>query len=238
MRDRVVLFLGAGASNPLLIPTSEDFVPRFLESSPQFTDTWKTIESRLSSSGYRSPIDLEAAMTTLDALSSPDPVAYLEEAAGPTPFFYFGTGTSAEIRALSTKFGDESARMAASLRLFVRQKCERPDFRSISEVYDPLLTAMGDGPWSIPGRGSLSFTKHSTDRGFPIPDFYCFTTNYDLAFERYCRRNLKIQIKTGFKDQDGEVSLSRHEILNHDPYYGVLHLHGSVEMLRLSDGRI
>ena len=84
-------------------------------------------------------------MTVLDALSSPDPIAYLEEAAGPTPFFYFESETPGAIRALSSQVGDEPHKMAEALRLFVRQKCERPDFSSITRIYDPLLSAIGEG---------------------------------------------------------------------------------------------
>jgi len=236
MRDRVVLFLGAGASAPLSIPTSKEFIPRFLEASPQFSNMWLGIESRLSKSGYSQPIDLEAAMTVLDALSSVDPIAYLEDAAGAAPFFFFQSDFASSIEKISLDYGQQSNKMAEALRLFVRQKCERPDFSKI-RIYDSLMSAIGEGPWNIPDRGNYSFTMRGTPR-FNIPDFYCFTTNYDLAFERYCRRELKIQVKTGFRDEQGEVTLSRHDLLNHDVPFGVLHLHGSVEMLRVSDGNI
>ncbi|MFA5896216.1 MAG: SIR2 family protein [Thermoplasmata archaeon] len=169
-------------------------------------------------------------MTVLDALSAPDPSRYLEEAAGPIPFLFSGNKVSDTLGGFVHELGDEPSRMAYALRLFVRDRCRNPDFGRVNEVYDPLVRGLADAA------SSYGINSSSSSRGVNYPAFDCFTTNYDLAFEAYCRR-LGMTINTGEVERDGYLSFSAYQARQSNPYL-LLHLHGSINMVRLADGRV
>lgn len=228
--DRLLLFLGAGASAPLSVPTNMDFVPEFLTKFQEFANLWTRIRNGLHAAGFSRPLDLEAVMTVLDALSADEPGRYLEQAAGPIPFFFSGNKLSDIVGGFVHELGDKPSRMAHALRLFVRDRCRNPDFRRVNEVYDPLMQGLAGAA------SSYGISSSSTSRGVPYPAFDCFTTNYDLAFEAYCRR-LGITINTGDVERDGYLTFSAYQARQSNPYL-LLHLHGSINMVRLADGRV
>jgi len=232
MRDRFVLFLGAGASAPLSVPTSLEFVPEFLKRSPEYSELWNNLASEVKSAGYGRELDLEATMTLLDAISSEDPLGYLEEATEPVLFLYGGSQLSTAIDRISHSYGDRATNMSKALRNFVRERCMRPNFQLLNQIYDPLMTDLG----ALSSR--LGMTTSSHKRGLTYPQFDCFTTNYDLAFERYCRGLVGSQIRTGFREQSGSLEFSSNQVQETGSPYLVLPLHGSVAMLRLADGRV
>ncbi len=232
MRDRFVIFLGAGASRPLGVPTSMEFLPAFLRRNQGYRKLWKSLRESLQAAGYRRPLDLESTMTLLDTVASRDPVAYLEETVEPILFLYAGSRLKSTIHRTGLRYRKAAFDMSSSLKNFVRDQCARPDFDAIERVYDPFMGALGE----LANRLGMTVTGHS--RGFRVPPFDSFTTNYDLAFERYGRGLVGSQIRTGFDQQEGSLVFSLHQLHDSSNPYLILHLHGSIGMIRLGDGRV
>src|SRR5436309_700438 len=232
MRDRFVLFLGAGASRPLSVPTSVEFVPEFLKKSPKYSELWDMLASEVRSAGYGRELDLEATMTLLDAISSQDPLGYLEEAAEPVLFLYAGAQLGKAIERIGMAYGDQATKMSKALRNFVRDRCLHPNFQLLNQIYDPLMAALG----ALAER--VGVTRASHKRGLVYPQFDCFTTNYDLAFERYCRGLVGPQLRTGFREDSGSLAFSVYQLQDTGSPYLVLPVHGSVAMMRLADSRV
>lgn len=225
MSVRAILLLGAGASAPFGIPTSGQFVGAFLEAHQEHRELWQSVVTGLGEAGYKGGIDLEAAMSLLEAISDSDPKGHLAKTAGLFPVFCSGADID---KRLSRIDGGRARDMAGALRAFVRQKCENPDFTKVKEVFDRLMEGFSE---------LVGTELTSSSNGPRYPSWFdCFTTNYDFVFENYLRKN-KRQFQTGYALEDGEVTYRPYLFSKETPYW-VVHLHGSVRMWSLGDGSV
>jgi len=232
MRDRLLLFLGAGASAPLGVPTNENFMDDFLHAHPTYSDFWTDVRGRALENGYSRQVDLEAAMTSIRFLGAEDRTDYLQEAAGIAPFLQNPQRSTTGMEIVEGDFDSSTARaMTEELERFVREKCEHLDPRKLRDVYDPLLDSLSD--WHPPK------SVHSIANRIRIPSSLdCFTTNYDMAFETYFAKHIKQTYRDGFQEEGGNLVFKPEQLRDLGDGHRILHLHGSVEMIRLQDGRI
>ncbi len=230
-----VLFTGSGASEPLGIPTSQSFVDEFIGglADKEYEREYVTVVRDRLANSYPAETDLEAVMSVLGMVGSPDFEGAIRSAAGPALSYAFGTRDI---------YPDAPAERGAARRVFrllkeyIRSRCLSIEAGRAVELYDPIVQGLwAEGqPWTVGGRDQ---SLGSQDEGHgQIPHVFCYTTNYDCGLEAYCQRK-RISYTRGFTHQAGPPILSPDEIHRNNPWK-IIKLHGSVDMYRMGDGTI
>lgn len=239
---KTVLFFGAGASKPLGIPTTVDFVEEFAEEikRKKFPDEqikfYTTIQKNLNKN-HKPNNDIEAVLSILDNFAQKITFKGL----GPTATFYhiryfaklikekFGEILPTKVlKNQKSKDIEMALRLRDKLKTYIWKRCRKVDISKILSVYDPFFNAVAEG-------GADYFTP---SKGRKIPSGDIFTTNYDLCLETFFER-LKVKYNKGI----GYNNITRMATLKFENYnkggqVRLFKIHGSVDLYKMKSGAI
>jgi hypothetical protein len=233
----LLLFFGAGASQPLGIPTTEGYYPEFLSGHAWSADLDSEFPAEFRDSvvgcGFKT-VDVEILMSILSALAEPNQEDAMSSL-GRVGSAYESTKAGRQL--MTPKSSENASKLLKSLKQYIRTRCSAIPRDKLRSVYDPILHAFDNSNrrWQVRGRDqSLNWDGHPGFNG--IPDFACFTTNYDCALEAYFEE-IGIDYSLGFRQQSGQMKLDSEQI-RLDRRYKLNKLHGSVDMMRLGTNTI
>jgi len=231
--SQVLLFLGAGASQPFEIPTMTKMVASFEEELQKNHDEkyfkfYSEIKSVLSDEYTTSEVDIESIFTVINGIASkivPKDLGHLS---------YFIIKKSNASYTFSEEESKNANYLKDKLENFIKKECSKDSLSNqkkseiFSKSYDVLFKSLG-----------LLKLQEQID---PVSGqkFYLnwrtFTTNYDLIFEDYWKDLFNIQ--DFFKTPSGTHSGQKY----FDPISPgencLVKLHGSLDYLKLKDGKI
>jgi len=231
--SEVLLFLGAGASQPFEIPTMTKMVASFEEvlqknHDGKYFKFYTEIKNVLSEEYKPSEVDIESIFSVINGIAS----KIVSKDLGHLSYFIMKKSGA------SYNFSKEEVENANYLKIelenFIKKECGKDTLSNVkkgeifNKSYDVLFRSLG-----------LLRLKEQTD---PISKqkFYLnwrtFTTNYDLVFEEYWKDLFNI---TSFFRTPSGVSSGQIYFDPTPPGENCLvKLHGSLDYLKLVDGRI
>ncbi len=222
--SKLLLFLGAGASAPLGIPTSKGFVAEFDEIAEEMGSLrWGGLKSAMGLVYKEGRLDIELVIATLAEIER---VAEgREKEANPLLWVLHEMGTLKDSFEFD-KWGPEAKELRQRFENHVRKKCEAFPEEEAVRTYRGLFDQFPQGGKTIPVPGGQISLEAQASRFGPIPRFEVYTTNYDLSFRTFCNR-AGIEPNDGFISRGGVLSLDPHKIELQDEYR-LFHLHGAV----------
>lgn len=220
-----MLFLGAGASKPLGIPTMEGFTDEVIagltRQDSNSADFVKGIQDAVSELGFKP--DIEAILTVLSGVTDPDRALY---SVGPM-LALFTNENAPRFESLNGR------KIVSRIEDIIYDRCEKIDHRLAIDMFGNLFRRLEENI-SLPNpsnRNSFTGSWQIDQRMFTRR---IFTTNYDLSIEAFLR-NRSIRFTDGFQPDDvmdyaftgawdGDVRLYK--------------LHGSINYFMKGDGKI
>ncbi len=222
--SKLLLFLGAGASAPLGIPTSKGFVAEFDEIAEEMGSShWGGLRIAMRHVYGESRLDIELVIATLAEIER---VAEgREKEANPLLWVLHEMGTLKDTFEFD-KWGPEAKKLRQRFENHVREKCVAFQREKAVQTYRGLFDQFPQGR-AIPAPGGKIDLQTESSRLFgPIPKFDVYTTNYDLSFRAFCNA-AGIEPNDGFISRSGVLSLDSYKIELQDEYR-YFHLHGAV----------
>jgi len=222
----MIIFLGAGVSRPIGIPTMPEFTKIF-EKEIGENEIYKDIKNSTPIESF----DLEFLMTILDDLSKPDP---LETISPHTARFLIKKLD----RERSIYFSDETKKKMLDLlsqsKKMIRKEClvRLKDNKSkLIEIYDNFFhkgfrSLLERSPKHVSGDGKLKY----------IPNTKIFTTNYDTCVETYLNYH-QVEFSDGVVRRYGSNIFDVGSYLGEGSRVEFFKLHGSIDLFK-KDGQI
>lgn len=239
----VLLFIGAGASKPLGIPTTIDFVEEFAkeierEKLPKEQIDFYNLMQKLLNNNYKPNNDIEGVLTILDNFAKKITFRDL----GATATFYYIRYLA---KLIKEKFGEvvpstivkaqkpkdiETAKvLREKLKAYVWKRCQEANTSKVLSVYDAFFDALAEG-------SAHHFVAPNSKQKIFSGDI--FTTNYDLCIETYYRiRGASLNNGVAYDDALG-MPLLKFENYNKGGQVRLFKMHGSVNLHRLKSGHI
>jgi hypothetical protein len=221
-----LIFLGAGASVPLGIPTMNGFTEKVAEALSNINKEWEDkifdIKSSLQSKGLR--YDIEILSTSLSIFS--DPTANRTYTA---PFFAFSKNDT-------PYYNDPNlANLLGEVKRQIYKRCKQHDRKESIRVYQDLFDSLYNvGQTKVNTKGNSEFFN------YPV-NYEVFTTNYDLSFSKFLEHSKK-NYADGFSGADkGGISTFTDTWAVRDSTNLTLNfgkLHGSINYYKQEDGGI
>jgi len=231
--SKVLLFLGAGASQPFEIPTMTKMVTSFEEELQKNHDEkyfkfYSEIKQILSDEYKQSEVDIESIFTVINGIASKTVLKDL----GHLSFYIMKkSGTSFSF---SEEEVEISKYLKAELEKFIKKECGKDSLSNPEKIeifkksYDVFFKSLD----------LLQLQEHTNPVNKQKYHFNwrTFTTNYDLIFEDYWKE--LADINSFFKPRSGASSEQKYfdNALPADNCF--VKLHGSLDYLKLKDGNI
>jgi hypothetical protein len=216
-----MLFLGAGASKPLGIPTMKEFTRAVLEDMEKrkvnFEKVISTIQAGVTKFGVEA--DIEAILTILDGKVKPG--KNLEN-------------LGAQLIDLPEEFRDAPEKDVAWV---VMNEIENSIYNICSQVAPQLATKLYSRLWKMLSDPISIRYRENARTILPAGTLVkrVFTTDYDLSMEIFLRSE-KIGFDDGFRvDDSGENSFAN---LWSDQQVQLFKLHGSINYYLMENGKI
>jgi hypothetical protein len=224
----MILFLGAGASRPLGVPTTTEFIELWVEAFGREDGSLLDIISTAFDGCY---FDMEIAMTIVHDLARQTEEDFLSRVSPHTARFLLEQGLSLDFY---RKHNEEASVLFRKLKLSIIDKCHSvlSQRESILRIYDQLFNALATAEF-IRGTGvnRIEVSRDPTVLS-PLP-VSIFTLNYDNVIDIYMAQR-KQQIEKGLVDRYGIRELNvGSQIEARTRGFEVAKLHGSV-YLRIS----
>ena len=231
-----MLFLGAGASKPLGIPTMEGFTNEVISvliksnkgSDPDILNYVENVKHSVTKLGMRP--DIESILTSLSGLSDPEKVV---DDIGPLLALFTDRKKPRILSKSVNPMGAQIIAFVASYRIesIIYDRCERMNRSQALELYGKFfdkITGIDTLPYPGPSTSIVRINGSSLIQNI-------FTTNYDLSIEAFLRgRN--ISFEDGFAaDGVGDFAFTAN--------WGgggvrLFKLHGSINYFVKGDGKI
>lgn len=231
--SQVLLFLGAGASQPFEIPTMTKMVASFEEELQKNHDGkyfkfYSDIKSTLSEEYKQSDVDIESIFSVINGIASkivPKDLGHL---------FFFIMKKSGASFSLSNEDVENGKYLKTELEKFIKKECGKDNLSNkrkgeiFGKSYDVLFKSLG----------LLKLGKQIdpvTKQEFYL-NWRTFTTNYDLIFEDYWKD--LFNIGGFFRTPSGTGSGQIYFEPTAPAENCLVKLHGSLDYLKLTNGRI
>ncbi len=233
---RLIVFLGAGASNVFGIPTMPGFINTFDREKSwgqgfQHTHIrgfYNGIKSRFSEDEF----DLEVLMTILEDLAKKGKDLF-KTVSPQTTDFLFRTSRKEALRYINNKGIKVLAEeLLTKLKQIIRKECRNAVERSkqvdnILSKYDQLFKILSDPRIvmeMVSGDGAVKYPS----------DLKIITTNWDNCVETYFNRR-QIEFSNGIVLRRGENVFDINSFQDNEALVGIFKLHGSVDLFSKAD---
>lgn len=231
--SQVLLFLGAGASQPFEIPTMTKMVATFEEELKKNHDGkyfkfYSEVKSVLGDEYATSEVDIESIFTVINGIASktgPKDLGHLS---------YFIMKKSNTSYTFSEEEVKDANYLKDKLENFIKKQCSEDSLSNqkkaeiFSKSYDVLFKSLG--------LLKLQAQIESISRETYYVNWRTFTTNYDLIFEDYWKDLLNVQ--SFFKIPSGTNSTQKYFDPTPPGENCLVKLHGSLDYLKIQDGKI
>lgn len=227
----MLLFVGAGASNPFGIPTMSGFVKILNQKvglNPLYSDIKKSFQD--------TTWDLEVLMTVLDDLSK-SKQEFFDSISPQTAYFLINK----ERKEANQYVNDESLKEKAKdllteIKRIIRRICvdaRRNNETKIINVYDVFFKALYEVWSSLEPKPWGNFSETNMEMNFPS-NLRFFTTNYDTCIELYLNRK-QLDLTKGIVNRFGDNVFDVNSYTNGANKIGVYKLHGSIDLFQKGD---
>ncbi|UCH02609.1 MAG: SIR2 family protein [Candidatus Bathyarchaeota archaeon] len=227
----MLLFVGAGASNPFEIPTMSEFVNILSQKFcliPLYKDIMESFEN--------TTWDLEVLMTVLDDLSKSKQDFFNSISPQTAYFLYNKERKEANQYVNNERFKEKAKDLLTEIKKIIRQICVdavRKNETKIINAYDIFFKALYEvwnlqepKPWG-------NFSETNMEMNFPS-NLRFFTTNYDTCIEIYLNRK-QLDFSRGIVNRFGDNVFDVNSYNDGANKIGVYKLHGSIDLFQKGD---
>ena len=224
----MLLFLGAGASNPFGIPIMRDFLKLFDQDVGSFP-LYGAIKGT-----YEKECDLEVLMTVIEDLTKPQG-EFFRSISPQTAFFLLQKERNDANRYLDKESREEAKTLIAKIKAIIRNECSKAvsDDSNILKVYDDFFKIIEEKDKEIKQEFRFNLASYGRRFKMVLPvDLRIFTTNYDTCMEVYFNRR-ELDFSRGIVNRYGENIFDVDEygsLQSQNKVARIYKLHGSIDL--------